>query len=258
MKPKKLEISPLQYGSPYGRIVSVPDGTLLMNIYAWMALPSTEGGPYTESSYVFRSNDSGRTWGDPALIARGYSETALLVLSGGSVLALLRNGGGIHQSVSEDKGYTWSAPKKVLPAGYHPADAIKLQSGNVLTVTGHRNPPYYGVFTMLSYDEGKTWDVDGGVLLEWESENTATWSPDDCGYPSSVQLYDGTIITMYYGVTHKGYPDLFEYAMCVRYREEEIQHQVSAMQPRGKLLTTFGEVKKMGAAATKSSQSIQP
>ena len=52
----------------------------------------------------------------------------------------------------------------------------------------------------------------------------------NCGYPSSVQLDDGTIVTLYYGVGELGKPDdfsecghgLMEYARCVRYREADL------------------------------------
>jgi len=78
--------------------------------------------------------------------------------------------------------------------------------------TGHRLEPF-GVFAMLSHDGGNSWDVENGLLLDWGSENT------DCGYPSSAQLDDGTIVTIYYGVRHRDFPDLERYAICLRYVE---------------------------------------
>ena len=38
----------------------------------------------------------------------------------------------------------------------------------------------------------KTWDGENRLYLVWDSGTT------DCGYPSSVQREDGTIITVYY------------------------------------------------------------
>ena len=204
-KPHRLDISPLRYGSPFGKIVSLPDGTMLMNIYGW-------NNRREYSSYLFRSRDNGVSWDDPSLIAKGYNETALLTFPDGRVLALLRDGLGTHRSVSEDGGYTWSEPEEILGRGFHPADAILLKSGTVLVTTGHRLEPF-GVFAMLSRDGGSSWDVKNGLLLDWGSENT------DCGYPSSAQLDDGTIVTIYYGVRHRDYPDLERYAICLRYTE---------------------------------------
>ncbi|MGC8843828.1 MAG: sialidase family protein [bacterium] len=70
---------------------------------------------------------------------------------------------------------------------------------------------------MLSYDKGESWDKENSFLLEWKAKNA------DCGYPSSVQLDDGTIVTIYYGIGHIEYPKLNEYAFSLRYREEEIK-----------------------------------
>ncbi|HIE52121.1 MAG TPA: DUF1080 domain-containing protein [Armatimonadetes bacterium] len=210
-KPHQLEVAPLTYGSPYGKIVSLPDDTLLMNVYEW-----EEAGKY--AAYLYRSRDQGRTWGEPTLIAEGYNETALLPLPDGRLLAFLRDGGGIHQAESRDGGRTWSKPKRILDRGRHPADVIRLQSGHLLLTAGHRILPF-GVLALLSRDGGRTWAWEQRVLLEWQSGNT------DCGYPSSVQLDDGTIVTMCYGVTHGAYPDLRQYALCVRYREETLWPQ---------------------------------
>jgi hypothetical protein len=69
---------------------------------------------------------------------------------------------------------------------------------------------------MISYDKGKSWDKERVFLLEWGAKSA------DCGYPSSVQLEDGSIVTIYYGVGHKDYPDLNEYAICVRYEEDNL------------------------------------
>jgi hypothetical protein len=212
-KPQKLGISPLQYGSPYGKIVQLPDGTLLMNIYAWNEEMKEV------YSYVFRSKDNGRTWGEPTLIAPHYDETALLPLPDNSVLAFLRDekSSGLWQSVSKDGGRTWSEPARLTEGPRLPADAILLKSGNILLVYGRRIPPY-GVEGMMSYDKGKSWDKERVFLLEWGAKNS------DCGYPSSVQLDDGKIVTIYYGVEHLDYPDLKEYAICVRYEEGDIKN----------------------------------
>ena len=45
---------------------------------------------------------------------------------------------------------------------------------------------------MVSHDEGRTWDRDHKLFLVGDCSTT------DCGYPSSVQRDDGTIVTVYY------------------------------------------------------------
>ena len=58
---------------------------------------------------------------------------------------------------------------------------------------GERNRPY-GVRALVSRDGGATWERDKGFILAWDARSS------DCGYPSSVQLEDGRILTVYYQV----------------------------------------------------------
>ena len=67
---------------------------------------------------------------------------------------------------------------------------------------------------VLSRDGGKTWDEAHRVLLGWDSLNM------DTGYPSTVQLDDGTIVTMYYAVGTATLPGA--QAIVVRYTEEQL------------------------------------
>ena len=53
-------------------------------------------------------------------------------------------------------------------------------------------PVHTGVQGMVSHDDGRTWDGDHRLVLVGDS------SLDDCGYPSSFQRADGTIVTVYY------------------------------------------------------------
>ncbi len=219
-KPRRMDISPLQYGSPYGKIIQLEDGTLLLNIYAW-CLPSegTNLPPEKQGyfSYIFPSRDEGESWGAPILIARHFSETSLLSLGGKRILAIMRDEGssGLWQSFSEDGGKSWSKPQRVTEGPRLPGDAILLKSGRILLTYGRRLPPY-GVECLISHNGGRTWDKENGLLLEWGAKN------GDCGYPSSAQLDDHTIVTLYYGVGHLENPNLGEYAMCIRYKEEDI------------------------------------
>lgn len=96
----------------------------------------------------------------------------------------------IYQSVSDDNGYTFSKPVKLLAdKGGSPAHLILHSSGALVSVYGHRAVPY-GVKAMFSYDEGETWDIDNIVLGEEVSP--------DLGYPASVELENGDILTVLY------------------------------------------------------------
>ena len=175
--------------SPFGKIVQLPDGVVLMSVYYqfW------DGRGH--QVYVFRSHDGGKIWGEPALVGEHSDETALLTLPSGELLAALRSEKGGHLSIasSKDQGHTWSTPVQITHDREHPADLIRLKNGDILLAYGERNAPF-GVQAILSHDGGKTWDDQTKVTLA----NDAVSS--DCGYPSSVQLPNGKIVTIYYQV----------------------------------------------------------
>jgi Neuraminidase (sialidase) len=175
--------------SPYGKIVQLPDGTALLSVY--YEFFDQRGN----QDYVFRSHDNGKTWGEPVLVGEHYNETGLLAIPDGSVLAALRSETGGHLAIasSKDGGKSWSAPTQLTRDKEHPGDLILLKNGDVLLTYGERNKPF-GVEAMFSRDRGKTWDKASKTILANDAAST------DCGYPSSVQLPNGSIVTMYYQV----------------------------------------------------------
>lgn len=177
---------PLDYCvSPFGKIAQLSDGTALLNVYYGK-------GPHP-ASLVYRSKDSGETWGDPSVIAEDYNETSLLVLPDERILAILRSYAGEHLAVSfsSDKGRTWSPPRQVTHDREHPADVILLKDGRLLLAYGERNRPF-GVRAMLSRDLGQTWGPNIIILADDAQR-------PDCGYPSSAEIAPGKIVTLYYG-----------------------------------------------------------
>jgi len=175
--------------SPYGKIIQLADATAVMAVY--FEFYDGRGN----ESYIFRSKDGGKTWGDPSLLGKHYNETAVVDLGGGRLLAAMRSEKSGHLAVtrSEDAGYAWSEPVQVTADGEHPADLIRLENGGILMTYGERNPPR-GARAVLSRDGGKTWDTEGKIILADDCPNT------DCGYPSSVEAGKGKIVSLYYRV----------------------------------------------------------
>lgn len=175
--------------SPYGKIIQLRDGTVIMPVY--FEFLDGRGN----QSYIFRSRDGGKTWGDPSLIGEHFNETAVLELPDGRLLAAMRSEGGGHIAVthSSDGGKIWNPPVQVTQDSEHPADLICLQNGKVLMTFGERNAPM-GVRALVSEDGGKTWNPSSPIILD----DTATNA--DCGYPSSVEVAKGQIVTLYYKV----------------------------------------------------------
>jgi len=149
-------------GSPYGRIISAPDGTLLMAFYGRAREPLPN---FRDTSILLRSTDGGATWGDESVVAHEYNETSYAFLPGGELLAAARSESGHVATLhSSDGGRTWSQPVQVTRDGEHPADLTVLQSGRVLLTFGRRIRPM-GCGALLSEDGGHTWNRDREVLL---------------------------------------------------------------------------------------------
>ena len=188
-----------------------PDGALLAAGYA--QAPGTDS-PSHYAALFLRSEDEGRSWHYlsrvPPSQELAYSESGVLACADGRLLALLRldwahvspekrppearEGYGyfLYQTESADNGQSWSDPVQ-LPMWGHPPYLLRLQSGAILLVYGHRRPPYT-VRAVLSRDEGRTWDMAAmRTIREFDPGSY------DIGYPQATQLEDGTILCAYYG-----------------------------------------------------------
>ena len=199
-EPYPLSIDALPTGSPYGKIVSLDDGTLLAPIYNSLAWADQESEQSFDTSYLVRSEDDGRTWGGVSQIAPHKNETALIVLPDGDILAVLRDDSaqGLHSTRSQDRGLTWSSTTQITQASQHPADLVHLSNGDILLTYGNRNPPYR-IEGRISRDGGRSWLncllTFSGHLYGYTAEETRR---TDLGYPSSVVRGGGQGITMYY------------------------------------------------------------
>ncbi len=106
----------------------------------------------------------------------------------------------------------WSLAEQTSIWGF-PANLLALRDGGILCAYGYRRLPY-GLKACLSYDEGNTWDLKNEILLRSDGSHY------DLGYPSSVELEDNQIFTVYYFHTGKsiyGHLDYFWRLAGVRY-----------------------------------------
>ncbi len=207
--PYALGVDLLAAGSPFGKIVALADGTLLMPIYA-RPIPALLGSQASavigdgDCSYLVRSHDDGVTWGEPTLIGVNKNETALLALPAGEVLAVMRStppDQALYSSHSADGGHTWSPPVGVTGARQHPADLVQLVNGDLLLTYGNRTAPYR-IEGKVSRDGGRTWLP---LLLTFSGQlygyHLPPERPTDLGYPSSVVRRgagEGQGVTLYY------------------------------------------------------------
>jgi hypothetical protein len=101
------------------------------------------------------------------------------------------------QSESYDGGKTWTVLHETPMWGF-PPHLLELNNGWLLVVYGHRRSPC-SERACISRDEGKTWDIKDEITLA-EAYN------GDLGYPASVQLDDGNILTVFYQQENPGEP----------------------------------------------------
>ncbi len=132
------------------------------------------------------------------IIFRSFEEPSLCMTKTGKILTVMRDGksGFLWSNYSLDEGKTWSVPVKLDIWGC-PANLLSLRDGRIVVTYGYRRPPY-GVRACISEDDGKTWNIKDEIILYSDGLH------GDIGYPSSIEIEDGYVMTAFY--THKGMP----------------------------------------------------
>jgi hypothetical protein len=115
--------------------------------------------------------------------------------------------GFMRLSFSKDDGRTWTKPVKTAVRGY-PQHLLVLRDGRLLATYGYRYYPF-GIRACISRDGGKTWDMKNEMILRDDG-----LSPD-LGYPVSMELEDGRVMTVYYHITRE-HPHCFIEAAVYR------------------------------------------
>lgn len=182
---------PTVVNSPHGPI-QLKDGRLL---YAGKQLWTEE-----RKVGVCESEDDGLTWqwlagiparkGDDA--GKSYHELHAVEGADGTIIAQIRNHneankGWTLQTESHDGGKTWSEPHPICFG--LPSHLLRLRDGRLLMTYGHRRPPY-GNQARVSADNGKTWSDE--IIISGDGIG------GDLGYPSTVELGDGSLLTVWY------------------------------------------------------------
>ena len=146
------------------------------------------------------SKDDGLSWnwlseipgrpGDD--VERDYHELHAVESDDGRIIAQIRHQGKVDknwtlQTESTDGGKTWTIPRAITFG--IPSQLLKLRDGRLLMTYGHRRLPF-GNQARLSADHGRTWSEPMIV----SGDGTVS----DLGYPSTVELADGTLLTVWY------------------------------------------------------------
>ena len=186
--------------APHGPILR-KDGSLLYFGKEMYARDGLEKGCVA----AYESRDTGMTWNrlsvldkQPDVPWRNYDEPHAIELDDGRILGSIRWEGSadaphpvIHQTYSEDGGYTWSEilPTAIPESRYTPPHLLRHSSGALILTFGRRTVPF-GERAVVSYDNGKTWS-DEYILND-------TGKTGDLGYAATAELKDGSLLTVYY------------------------------------------------------------
>ena len=173
-------------------VLSGGDWALPVNIWR---RSDDSGEPVKGSARMVVSSDKGTTWELRGAVdvpgdVRNFDEHMIVERKDGSLWMLVRTNYGIGESISTDKGKTWSSltPSQIK----HPSARFfirRLQSGNLLLVkhgpvnerTGRSH-----LTAFISRDDGHSWSE--GLLLD---ERTGV------SYPDGQQTKDGMIHIIY-------------------------------------------------------------
>ncbi len=193
-EPIKLPIS-----TPHGPNLC-SDGSLL---YLGKDMYITEEDNNTHGHIrAYKSIDGGYTWNELAILPipagtknHNFHEPHVIELPDGRLFGAIRAQGNeiqpgftFYTTESTDGGRTWTMPVNQGIDG-SPPHLLLHSSGKLICVYGRR-VDQYSIRAILSDDGGKTWSEE--IVLEDRID-----SPD-LGYPASVELDDGSVMTVYY------------------------------------------------------------
>lgn len=184
--------------SPHGPIV-LNDGTIL-----WI------GTVYGENEKIeahIIDSESGKTTFLSKIDTHGLmlDEPNAIQLPDGKIVCHFRiedEKAGIftlYQAVSADNGKSWSKPVQIIKDDSGaPAHLFLHSSGLLISAFSRRSYPC-GIRVILSSDGGESWSDE---FIIYENRDT----DDDLGYPSTIELKDGSLLTAFYSKDHVDSP----------------------------------------------------
>ncbi len=182
--------------TPHGPILK-KDGKILY--FGKEHYSAGEETPHAVSAW--ESSDKGITWSKLCELKLpegtqldNFHEPHAVELSDGRILGMIRAQNmktdpsfTMYKTYSNDGGKTWSECKPMGISG-SPPHLLRHSSGAIILTYARREAPY-SERAVISYDEGESWSEE---LILSEAKSS------DIGYPSSAELSDGSILTVYY------------------------------------------------------------
>ena len=192
-----------QWSSPRRAPVNTPHGFIVLKDGSWLyfgkkwEVQRSNFMPLNDDVIMAaRSTDEGLTWENLGVVPTGDYKTSRLhephvvELPDGRLLGAIRYESpfSIIFTESNDGGRTWSEIRNPNIAG-SPPHLLLHSSGKLICSYGYRLEPF-GERVAISDDLGKTWTKD--FILFNGAPN------GDLGYPCTIELPGGDLLTVYY------------------------------------------------------------
>ncbi len=189
----------LSWSARYPTLVNSPHGPIRLSD-GRLLYPGKELWTGKGRVGVCESSDDGQSWQwlseiptRPGDTKDNYHELHGVEASDGRIVVQIRNHnkaepGETLQTESVDGGRTWTVPHTIHVWGL-PSFLLRLRTGDLLMTYGYRRSPF-GNQARLSRDGARTWSE--AMVLSGDG------AAGDLGYPSTVELDDGSLLTAWY------------------------------------------------------------
>ena len=169
--------------SPHGSMFMY-DNRLLMPIYN------------RDGAFLLASKNEGVSWEIYTHIAADMMEPSVIKTPDNGLLAVLRTWGGSQSKwkaasvISRFTGGKWTEPAAATEHYQHPASLLALSDGRTLLTYAGRIREHQRILIKLSSDNGRSWSKELQIGKNFKN--------CDFGYPSTVEITPGKLLTVFY------------------------------------------------------------
>ena len=204
----------IHFSEPVNIGISAPHGPIQLKNGRILYIGCQKGKNAKDGIWLRYSDDFGKTWSEFKKLPLpenwekfGWYEPHAIELEDGRVYVAIRvqsketSPGGIsllpltmYACESSDGGKTFSVPSPMNCIG-SPPHLFKTKAGSVILSYGRREMPM-GIRAKISHDNCKTWGEE--IILTDDATHI------DLGYPSTTELDNGKLLTVYYQSDKQG------------------------------------------------------
>ncbi|MBP6507632.1 MAG: exo-alpha-sialidase [Opitutaceae bacterium] len=192
--------------------LALTDGSLLTAAYRnnggniGICAATRPEGPWRQIAIVACPTPDTHYFGEPHMVQLPSGRILLMIRYTARQYDDRRDDLHLWESYSDDQGRTWAAPFRTPLLGF-PPHLLVLHDGRSLCTYGYRRVPF-GERAALSRD-GITWAANEVLTLRDDNGN------HDLGYPASIELTPGVILSVYYQKPAFNPADIHQHKACI-------------------------------------------